>query len=249
MKKEKSAVKTLLTLGKVLLTTSLILILIVILVQRFSRNDLSIGGFRVFSIVSESMSPDYEIGDILISKDVEISEINVGDDLTYKGTDGDMAGLVITHRVIEVFEEENGKFHFLTKGISNELADPEITEDQVYGKVIYRTVLFSFLGRLMSNMVIYYMAFVIIGVSVSYQIVAGFIRKDDKDEEEQSESIEEVPVEEEKSVGEVKEEIEVLEFEAEEFELEEFKLEDNNVVTEDSKDEVNESMEFDKEGD
>ena len=44
------------------------LLLVVIVVQRVSNNNLSIGGFRVFMIVSESMKGEYEVGDIIISK-------------------------------------------------------------------------------------------------------------------------------------------------------------------------------------
>ena len=33
-------------------------------------------------------------------------------------------------------------------------------KDNVYGKMIYHTVLFSFVGRLMTNVVIYYILFV-----------------------------------------------------------------------------------------
>ena len=190
MKTENKALNILVKIGKAILTTVLVLMLIVVLVQQLSRNDLSFGGIRVFSIVSASMSPEYKIGDILISQDIPADEIQIGDDLTYKGTEGEMQGLVITHRVIEIWEDEtDNKIHFRTQGIASDFADPEITEDNVYGKVIYKTAVFSFLGRLMDNMIIYYVAFVIIGVSVSFQIINVFIKrndKDDKDEKDES---------------------------------------------------------------
>ena len=116
------------------------------------------------------MEPKYTIGDILISKKVSMSEINIGDDVTYQGTSGDMAGKVVTHSVINK-SSENGVTYFITKGLANDLADPQIDETQIYGKVIYKTVFLSFLGRIMSNIVAYYILFIIVGLLVSYQIV------------------------------------------------------------------------------
>ena len=59
------------------------------------------------------------------------------------------------------------------------MEDPEISEDNVYGKVYYHTVLFSFVGRLMTNMVIYYILFISVGVSFSYEIISSIIKKED----------------------------------------------------------------------
>ena len=61
------------------------LLLVVIIVQRVSNNNLSIGGFRVFMIVSESMKGEYDIGDILVSKNVSADKIEIGDNVTYLG--------------------------------------------------------------------------------------------------------------------------------------------------------------------
>ena len=169
-------------IGKCLATIFLVLVLIVVLVQRVSKNNLAIGGIRIFTVISESMAPVYELGDILVSKKTEPAEIQVGDHVTYLGSAQDLKGLVITHEVIEK-RAENGKYYFVTKGTANEIADPEISEDNLYGKVIYKTIIFSFLGGLMTNTMIYYALFIVVGVAVSYQIIRGFIIKDDDDEE------------------------------------------------------------------
>ena len=49
----------------------ILLLLFVIIIQRFSNNSLSLGGVRIFTVASGSMQPEYNIGDILISKKVE----------------------------------------------------------------------------------------------------------------------------------------------------------------------------------
>ena len=87
--------KALRLIGNILYILSFILvvlILIVVLIQRFSNNDFAIGGIRIFSVASGSMAPEYEVGDILISKEVPPEEINEGDVVTYKGIKGDVSG-------------------------------------------------------------------------------------------------------------------------------------------------------------
>ena len=78
---------------------------------------------------------------------------------------------------------EDGKYYFRTKGIANEVEDPQINEDNIYGKVVYHTILLSFLGRLLTNIIVYYIVFIAVGVSVSYDIISSWMfRKDDEDE-------------------------------------------------------------------
>ena len=54
----------------------LCLILFVILVQKFSNNNLSIGGVRIFSVATGSMKPEYQIGDIIV-KDILGTKSNI----------------------------------------------------------------------------------------------------------------------------------------------------------------------------
>ena len=168
--------KKLYKIAKAIITIVLLLILAVIIVQRVSSNNLTIGGFRVFTIISESMEPDYLVGDILVSREIPANEIEVGDRVTYLGRFGDMTGLVVTHEVIEK-RSENNEYFFITQGIANDLPDPEISGDDIYGKIIYRTTIFSFFGRLMTNLILYYLFFVIIGIYFSYQVITAFIIK------------------------------------------------------------------------
>ena len=174
-------------ISRILLYIVVVMLLIVIVVQRFSNNNLSIGGYRIFLIVSESMKEQYKIGDILVSKHVSVDKIDVGDDVTYLGSKNNLKDLIITHRVIEK-NEKDGKTYFITKGTSNAIADPEIEYSQIYGKVIYRTIFFSFLGRIMMNKVAGYILFIIIGILISIEIVSAMFSSDEEDgDDEQAE--------------------------------------------------------------
>ena len=167
------------------LIVSLVLILLLVIFQKVTNSKLAIGNIYIFQVATASMTPEYKVGDIIVVKKASAESIKVGDDVTYLGTDNSVKDLRITHRVIEK-RKENNKYYFTTKGIANEVEDPEISEDNLYGKVAYKTVLYSFLGRLMTNTVVYYLVFIVIGASLSYDVVMSFIKKDEEDEEKES---------------------------------------------------------------
>lgn len=174
--------KIILKIIKSILTVFLGVVLLLVVFQKFTNNRIALGNIYIFQVVSGSMLPDYKIGDIIISKKTESVSLNVGDDVTYLADAADIKGYTITHRIINK-REENGKYYFVTKGTNNEFEDPEITGDQIYGKVIYKTILFSFVGRLMTNVVIYYLLFVSVGVAFSYEVITSFFIKDKEEDE------------------------------------------------------------------
>ena len=172
---------------KFLMYFIVILLLIVIVVQKITKNNLALGGFRVFTVISESMLDEYKVGDILISKSVTVDEINVGDNVTYLGQKKNLNGLVITHKVIKK-EERDGISYFITKGNANEVSDPEITYDQIYGKVVYKMVFLSLLSRLLNSQLSYYLIFITVGIIVSIEIVSSmFDSSGEKEEDERRE--------------------------------------------------------------
>lgn len=179
--RENKILRFILGFIKTIITLVLILMLAVILVQRFSSNNFSIGGIRVFTIISNSMLPYYEPGDILILKEENPSNIKIDDNVTYMGKTGQVKGLVVTHKVIDK-REDNGKYYFTTKGTNNEIADPEIDESQIYGKVVYKTVLLSALCKIMLKPAGYYILFMLVALVVSYQIVNTIFNKDEEDD-------------------------------------------------------------------
>ena len=170
---------------KAVFTVFLIFALIVVLIQKFFNNK-AIMGYRVFSVASESMKEEYSIGDIIIIKETEASKLKVGDNVTYVGKKGNLNGLIITHKIMSI-RKDNNDYYYITKGTSNEIEDPEISYQQIYGKVIYKTIVFSYVGRLMSNVYSYYALFTIVGLYASYQVVKiKFEDEEDEDEEEKT---------------------------------------------------------------
>ena len=82
---------------RVLFTIFIICFVLVVCLQRFSKNEISVFNLRMFTVASGSMVPKYKIGDVLISKETDPSKIKIGDAVTYLGKSGDFKGKVVTH--------------------------------------------------------------------------------------------------------------------------------------------------------
>ena len=153
-------VKFVISVIKFILTTLIIIIIGVILIQRFSNNNMSLGGYRIFTVVTESMVPKYQVGDVILIKEEEKSNIQIGDDVTYMGKIGSYADKIVTHQVIGIEIGNDGLLKFHTKGIANEDEDPLVSEEQIYGVVQAKLQIVTFLNGIINNM--YGMYFLII---------------------------------------------------------------------------------------
>lgn len=103
-------------------------------VQRLSGNK-SIMGYRLFTVATGSMEGVYNINDVIIVKDCNTNDLKVGDDVAYMGKVDDLAGKLITHRIIDIQENEDGSRIFTTQGVNTDVQDPSITADQILGQV------------------------------------------------------------------------------------------------------------------
>jgi len=134
---------------KAIIFIVLLLYVVFTIIQRVSGNQ-SIFGYRLFAVATGSMVPDYNINDVLAIKEVNHNEIKVGDDITYLGKKQDVSGKIVTHRIIDI-EEKNGKKTYLTKGINNDVEDPTIGDDQIYGKVVGKVPVVTQINHIVKN--------------------------------------------------------------------------------------------------
>ena len=161
-------------------------ILIIAILQRTTNNEITLFGYRIFVVATGSMVPEYEVGDVLVSKEVDPATIQVGDDIVYEGKEGTFKDKIVTHQVIMI-EKENDNYRIQTKGIANTKADPEITQNEVIGKVIYKMGVLSLLQRAMSNnYVFFFIVFVPIVLLTFRQILKSRLDDDDEDEEQEN---------------------------------------------------------------
>lgn len=155
--KSKSILKIIMNAIKVIIFILFAAFIIVVCLQRVSDNKISFFNYRMFTVVSQSMTPKYDIGDVLISKAVEPSKIEEGDVISYLGTYGDFANKVITHRVVGIQKNAEGKYFFRAKGDANIVEDPIISEDSLYGVVVYRSFILSLVYKIVGTKIGFYL--------------------------------------------------------------------------------------------
>ena len=137
------------TLGSVLITLLVILELLVIVFIVFSKisgNVPSAFGYQLYVVVSPSMEPQIEVGDVILSKEYDGEALKVGDVVTYLGKTGDMSGKMITHEIVRIDGDE-----IVTKGTANQTEDPPISKSDVYSVMLYNTVVISALYGVMTS--------------------------------------------------------------------------------------------------
>ena len=178
IKKVFKIIKSIINVIIVLLVMSFVLI---VCLQRFSNNKISFFDYRIFTVVTGSMEPKYKIGDILIAKERKPSEIKVGDAISYLASRDEIKGNVVTHEVVNITKDEEGHYLFHSKGLVNLIEDPVVHEDQLYGVVVYKTKILSFVKKIVSTDIgmILFVIIPILYIIVS-EMIAFLIEKEEK---------------------------------------------------------------------
>ena len=104
------------TMKKVWNIVSTVLVVLMVLCAVFMMGSRLIG-YQCFTVISPSMTPVYNVGDLLYVKEVNPNTIKAGDVITFLVNEDLVIG---THRVVRVDAE---KQHFYTKGDANEIED------------------------------------------------------------------------------------------------------------------------------
>lgn len=127
MTKEKSTPmhKTFTILGTVIciILLPVLLINITLIIKSYINADdvPSVGGYLPLIVLTDSMYPEIESGDLIICHTIEGNEVKVGDVISYFDPAGNGTSIV-THRVTEI-SNENGGLAFRTKGDANNVED------------------------------------------------------------------------------------------------------------------------------
>ena len=114
-----------------------------IIIQRlFWKNKTpSFFEYKNFIVLTGSMKPTINSGDIVIVKEINnVKDIKENDIISFK-----IKGSVVTHRVKEVYKEK-GEYYFITKGDANSGTDTElINKKDLEGKYCFKI---PFLGNI-----------------------------------------------------------------------------------------------------
>ena len=148
--KNNKVLRILAMIIKAIVSFFIIIVVSIIFIQRISDNKLTLGGYSIYTIITESMVPKYNVGDMVIAKKIPITELKVNDDIVYLGNKNDFAGKIVTHQIIEI-EKKGNELYFHTKGIANMIEDPLVEEKQILGKVIMKGTILSLISKIVNN--------------------------------------------------------------------------------------------------
>ena len=138
-RKETALQRTVSLLVTVLLILSVVLCLFVT-TQVMSDGYVNIGGFMTFRVVTGSMEPTIHIGALMLTRETDITEIEKNDIICFRSQDAQIWGSIVTHRVVDVMELDDGSILLETKGDANTVADGYyVKESNLVGKVIWYT--------------------------------------------------------------------------------------------------------------
>ena len=140
-----------------ILTIFVVVIMISVFVNRISGKTPKVFGYSIYRIGSDSMTPSLQVGDVILSKSVkDFREIDVDDVITYNCEKGKLAGMSITHKIVEK-NEKDGKYSFITQGTKEGATRDEypVEEYQIEGVMICKVPLLGSIIDLLSNKIVF----------------------------------------------------------------------------------------------
>lgn len=107
---------------------------------RAMKGDYTPPVYNAYVVLTGSMVPEIMPKDVVITKRRAPSELKEKDIITFLSSDSRLSGIIVTHRIQEVFPDPaTGKYSFRTKGDANNAADFALAEDyNIIGEVIFK---------------------------------------------------------------------------------------------------------------
>jgi len=133
--------------------------------------------YGAYVILTGSMEPIIKPGDAVVIRRVPEDEIAVGDVVTYRSTDSSYYGILITHRVVNI-QEENGNKVYVMKGDHNPTVDrSSVLSSQVYGKVVMRIPKIGYLKSFLASSYGWIIAVVVPSLGIIIYDVMKLVKK------------------------------------------------------------------------
>ena len=137
-------VKVLRVISKTLST----LLLAVVVLLAVLLGGVRLIGLTPYTVLSGSMEPTYHVGSVIYVTDVDPAELKAGDPITYTIS----GGVVVTHRIESVENENTPSLAFRTKGDANDTPDSApIPAAAVIGKPIFSIPYLGYVSEAIRN--------------------------------------------------------------------------------------------------
>lgn len=108
----------------------LVVVAALLLWQRKTGTDSAIFGYSLYNVLTDSMEPTINPGEIIISKRVDASEeIKVGDIITFVAPSGRLKGQNETHRVYDIVYNDDGSVKYIKTAGDNKYGTDTVKVD------------------------------------------------------------------------------------------------------------------------
>ena len=98
----------------------------------------SVGGVVPFIVLSDSMSPEIQSGDLIVCRQQDATSVREGDVISFFDPEGNGVS-VVSHRVTAITTDDSGQPVFTTKGDANNVEDSApVTADKLVGVYQFR---------------------------------------------------------------------------------------------------------------
>lgn len=152
-------------------------VFIITLTARSQNRPAVLFGYSFAVVVTDSMVPEIDVGELIIIRSCGIDEIAVGENAVFVGLEGEYKDKWIVHKVIEKTKAEYSGETFTeltTKGVNNPVADEnKVTSANFLGVAVYHNAalggLFTFLQQPMNW--VYILVIVVVMVIAVSQVV------------------------------------------------------------------------------
>ena len=125
---ERSSQKVLTIVGAVLcvILLPILIINLTLIIKSYVNADEvpAIGGYSPMIVLTDSMLPEIASGDLIIAEKIDPKDVKVGDVISFFDPAGSGSS-VVTHRVIEIVEED-GVTKWRTRGDNNNTEDKKL---------------------------------------------------------------------------------------------------------------------------
>ncbi|MDR3217301.1 MAG: hypothetical protein LBT55_07900 [Clostridiaceae bacterium] len=139
---------------------AVVAVVISVAVQYFKGEKPSLFGYRFLYIQTDSMTPELQVGDVILSKvlqtpDDVTANVKEGDVITYIAEYGELKGLSITHKVVEAahYDEKYSRYTVTTRGVKQgAMTDPPVPLENVEAVMVKNIKVFGAFYRFISSM-------------------------------------------------------------------------------------------------
>ena len=160
------------------MTTLLVIVVVVLVILLVG---VRVVGMKPYVVLSGSMEPVYHVGSLIYVREVDHTELQAGDVITFMLNEKTVA----THRIVEVIPDESdpGVVRYRTKGDANDVEDGNLIHyKNVIGSPVFTIPYLGYLANYVQNPPGMYIAISAGAILILLMFLPDLFEKDEKKE-------------------------------------------------------------------